>query len=82
MNNKDKIKTLLEKALDENGAYTVNRMAIYQALALLTACPTWKIRRLGKVKAIVDRTYPLSEVADAHRYIDSRAVRGKVVLLP
>lgn len=36
----------------------------------------------GKVRAYVDRTYPLQEVADAHRYIDSRAVRGKVVLIP
>ncbi len=37
--------------------------------------------REGKIKAFVDRTYPLSEVAEAHRYIDSRAVRGKVVLI-
>lgn len=36
----------------------------------------------GKVKAAVDRTYPLSEVAEAHRHIESRAVRGKVVLIP
>lgn len=36
----------------------------------------------GKVKAVVDRTYPLKDAADAHRYIDSRAVRGKVVLIP
>jgi len=38
--------------------------------------------RDGKVKAIVDRTYPMSETAQAHRYIESRAVRGKVVLVP
>jgi NADPH:quinone reductase-like Zn-dependent oxidoreductase len=36
----------------------------------------------GKVKAFVDRTYPMADVAEAHRYIDSRAVRGKVVLIP
>ncbi len=36
----------------------------------------------GKVKAVVDRTYPLQDVGEAHRYIDSRAVRGKVVLIP
>ena len=36
----------------------------------------------GKVKAVVDRTYPLKEVGEAHKYIESRAVRGKVVLLP
>ena len=36
----------------------------------------------GKVRAFVDRTYPLGEVAEAHRYVESRAVRGKVVLVP
>ena len=35
-----------------------------------------------QVKAFVDRTYPLAEVAEAHQYIDSRAVQGKVVLIP
>ena len=38
--------------------------------------------RDGKIRAFVDRTYPMSDVAEAHRYIDSRAVRGKVVLVP
>lgn len=36
----------------------------------------------GKIKPIIDRTYPLQDVAEAHRYIDSRAVKGKVVLIP
>lgn len=36
----------------------------------------------GEIKAAIDRTYPLSAAAEAHRYIDSRAVRGKVVLIP
>jgi len=36
----------------------------------------------GKIKAHVDRTYPLKDVGEAHRYIESRAVRGKVVLVP
>jgi NADPH:quinone reductase-like Zn-dependent oxidoreductase len=36
----------------------------------------------GKIRAAIDRTYPLSETAEAHRYIESRAVRGKVVLIP
>ncbi len=36
----------------------------------------------GKIKAFVDRTYPLCDVAAAHAYIDSRAVKGKVVLVP
>ncbi|MBU0718700.1 MAG: zinc-binding dehydrogenase [Planctomycetes bacterium] len=36
----------------------------------------------GRVKAVIDRTFLLKEAAEAHRYIESRAVRGKVVLVP
>ncbi|MGB0714665.1 MAG: quinone oxidoreductase family protein [Phycisphaerae bacterium] len=36
----------------------------------------------GTVRAAVDRQFPLAESAEAHRYIDSRAVKGKVVLIP
>ena len=36
----------------------------------------------GKIRAIIDRTYPLQEAATAHSYIASRAVKGKVVLVP
>jgi len=36
----------------------------------------------GKIKACVDRTYALKDVGEAHRYIESRAVQGKVVLIP
>lgn len=36
----------------------------------------------GQIRAFVDRTYPLAEISEAHRYIESRAVQGKVVLMP
>ncbi len=38
--------------------------------------------RAGKIKHILDRAMPLRDAAEAHRYIESRQVRGKVVLLP
>jgi len=41
-----------------------------------------RLLKEGAVKAMVDRTYPMNEVAEAHRHIESRAVRGKVVLVP
>lgn len=34
----------------------------------------------GKVKPVIDRRYPLSELADAFRYLDIGHARGKVVI--
>ena len=34
----------------------------------------------GKVKPFIDRTFPLSEVVDALRYVDEGKARGKVVI--
>lgn len=36
----------------------------------------------GKVKPVIDKTFALQDIAQAHAYIASRAVRGKVVLIP
>jgi len=34
----------------------------------------------GKVTPVIDRTYPLSETAEAFRYLDEGHARGKVVI--
>ena len=36
----------------------------------------------GKVTSVIDRVYPLSEVAEAHRYVEKGHARGKVILIP
>jgi NADPH2:quinone reductase len=36
----------------------------------------------GELKVVIDRTFPLSEAAAAHAYIESRAAFGRVVLVP
>ncbi|MGZ4802588.1 MAG: quinone oxidoreductase family protein, partial [Acidimicrobiia bacterium] len=36
----------------------------------------------GRLQVIVDRTYPLSEAAEAHAYLESRQAVGRVVLIP
>ncbi len=36
----------------------------------------------GKLKLVIDRTYPLSQAPPAHRDLESRATAGKVLLIP
>lgn len=36
----------------------------------------------GDLKVLIDRTFPLSEAAEAHRYIESRQAVGRVLLIP
>ena len=36
----------------------------------------------GKLKVVVDRTFPLSDAAGAHGYVESRQAFGRVVLIP
>jgi NADPH2:quinone reductase len=36
----------------------------------------------GALKVVIDRSYPLSEAADAHAYIESRQAVGRVLLIP
>ena len=44
-------------------------------LAVLT-----ELIEAGKVTPVIDRTFPLSEVPEAMRYLESGQVRGKVVI--
>ncbi len=38
--------------------------------------------RKAKVKPVLDRTFPLSQAAEAHRLIATNRVTGNIVLLP
>jgi NADPH2:quinone reductase len=38
--------------------------------------------RAGKLTVRIDRTFPLAQAAEAHRALQSRATRGKILLLP
>ena len=42
----------------------------------------WPWIEAGKVRAIVDRTFPLEQAAKAHAWLESGQHTGKVVLLP
>ncbi|MBV9046510.1 MAG: zinc-binding dehydrogenase, partial [Alphaproteobacteria bacterium] len=36
----------------------------------------------GTLKVLIDKTFPLSEAAAAHAYIESRKAVGRVLLIP
>ncbi|KGO99896.1 NAD(P)H-quinone oxidoreductase [Novilysobacter defluvii] len=42
----------------------------------------WPWIEAGKVKAVVDRTFPLEQAAQAHAWLEGGAHTGKVVLVP
>lgn len=38
--------------------------------------------RAGRLKVTIDKTFPLAQAAEAHRYLQSRQAMGKVLLIP
>ena len=36
----------------------------------------------GELKVRIDRSFPLSAAAEAHRYMEGRQAKGKVLLIP
>ena len=49
---------------------------IKKDLILLT-----KMIEAGAIRGVVDRTYPLEQTADAHRYVETERKKGNVVIV-
>jgi NADPH:quinone reductase-like Zn-dependent oxidoreductase len=52
-----------------SGGYTVSNLLALKALV-----------EAGALRPVIDRRYPMAEVAEAHRYVDSGDKKGNVVL--
>jgi NADPH2:quinone reductase len=57
--------------------YTANRAEL-----LRRANDLFEWMQTGKLRVRIDRTFPLAHAADAHRALQSRATKGKILLIP
>ncbi len=56
--------------------YTANRPELAERA---DAIFSWM--QAGKLKVRIDKTFPLAQAGEAHRYLESRASKGKVILM-
>jgi NADPH2:quinone reductase len=59
------------------GHYTADRTELLERVK-----DVFKWMETGKLRVSIDKTFPLSEAAEAHRYLESRRSKGKVLLIP
>jgi NADPH:quinone reductase-like Zn-dependent oxidoreductase len=72
-------KTQYTRALAPNGIYvTIAKLNTKQSLEELTFIKD--LIEAGEIRAVIDRRYPLEQVAEAHRYVDAGHKKGNVVI--
>lgn len=59
------------------GHYTTDRAELLER-----ADDLFKWIATGKLKVRIDKTYPLADAAEAHRYLEGRQSKGKILLTP
>jgi NADPH:quinone reductase-like Zn-dependent oxidoreductase len=67
------LRVLFAKQLSFLGSFMGTMDDLHQVLSHIFA---------GRLKPVVDRTFPLKDAAEAHRYLQSSQMFGKVVMIP